>query len=142
MFIVTGGIGIIWSLIWFKVYQPPRLTKSITKAELDYIRDGGGTVDGDAPVKKEARQPLTRADWKLVFHRKLVGVYLGQFAVTSTLWFFLTVPELSDPGKRDYRAEGGLYDHRTLPCGIFRRPALGLAGGQTGEKRLLTGRCA
>ncbi len=90
MFIVTGGIGIIWSLIWFKVYQPPRLTKSITKAELDYIRDGGGLVDGDAPVKKEARQPLTRADWKLVFHRKLVGVYLGQFAVTSTLWFFLT----------------------------------------------------
>ena len=47
-------------------------------------------VDGDAPVKKEARQPLTKADWKLVFHRKLVGVYLGQFAVTSTLWFFLT----------------------------------------------------
>ncbi|MFL3246519.1 MFS transporter, partial [Klebsiella pneumoniae] len=58
--------------------------------ELDYIRDGGGLVDGDAPVKKEARQPLSKADWKLVFHRKLVGVYLGQFAVTSTLWFFLT----------------------------------------------------
>ncbi len=66
MFIVTGGIGIIWSLIWFKVYQPPRLTKSISKAELDYIRDGGGSVDGDAPVKKEARQPLSKADWKLV----------------------------------------------------------------------------
>lgn len=47
-----GGIGIIWSLIWFKVYQPPRLTKGISKAELDYIRDGGGLVDGDAPVKK------------------------------------------------------------------------------------------
>lgn len=41
-------------------------------------------------MKKEARQPLSKADWKLVFHRKLVGVYLGQFAVTSTLWFFLT----------------------------------------------------
>lgn len=54
VFIVTGGIGIIWSLIWFKVYQPPRLTKSITKAELDYIRDGGGLVDGDAPVKRGA----------------------------------------------------------------------------------------
>lgn len=68
VFIVTGGIGIIWSLIWFKVYQPPRLTKSISKAELDYIRDGGGLVDGDAPVKKEARQPLSKADWTLVFH--------------------------------------------------------------------------
>lgn len=49
-----------------------------------------GLVDGDAPVKKEARQPLTAKDWKLVFHRKLIGVYLGQFAVASTLWFFLT----------------------------------------------------
>lgn len=87
---IPGGIGIIWSLIWFKVYQPPRLTKGISKAELDYIRDGGGLVDGDAPVKKEARQPLTAKDWKLVFHRKLIGVYLGQFAVASTLWFFLT----------------------------------------------------
>ncbi|MBF3314056.1 MFS transporter, partial [Leptospira borgpetersenii serovar Hardjo-bovis] len=55
-----------------------------------YIRDGGGLVDGDAPVAKAERQPLSRADWKLVFHRKLIGVYLGQFAVTSTLWFFLT----------------------------------------------------
>lgn len=25
-----------------------------------------------------------------MFHRKLIGVYLGQFAVASTLWFFLT----------------------------------------------------
>lgn len=34
VFIVTGGIGIIWSLVWFKVYQPPRLTKSLSRAEL------------------------------------------------------------------------------------------------------------
>ena len=25
-----------------------------------------------------------------MFNRKLVGVYIGQFAITSTLWFFLT----------------------------------------------------
>ncbi len=69
---------------------PELFNKGISKSELDYIRDGGGLLDGDAPVKKEARQPLTAKDWKLVFHRKLIGVYLGQFAVASTLWFFLT----------------------------------------------------
>ncbi len=42
---------IVWSLDLIKVYQPPRSTKSISKAELDYIRDGGGLVDGDAPAK-------------------------------------------------------------------------------------------
>ncbi len=30
-----GGIGIIWSLIWFKVYQPPRLLKA--SAKLNWI---------------------------------------------------------------------------------------------------------
>lgn len=133
VFIVTGGIGIIWSLIWFKVYQPPRLTKGISKAELDYIRDGGGLVDGDAPVKKEARQPLTAKDWKLVFHRKLIGVYLGQFAVASTLWFFLTrFPNYLTRGKRNHGAESRLYDHGAIPRGVCRRPALWLGSGSAG----------
>ena len=90
VFIITGGIGIIWSLVWMKVYQAPSQSKGINRAELDYIRAGGAMVDGDAPGEKKARVKLTAADWKLVFHRKLCGVYLGQFAVTSTLWFFLT----------------------------------------------------
>ncbi|HBZ16523.1 MFS transporter [Pantoea sp. NPDC088449] len=90
VFIITGAIGIIWSLVWIKCYQAPSQSKGINKAELDYIREGGAMVDGDAPSEKKTRTKLTAADWKLVFHRKLCGVYLGQFAVTSTLWFFLT----------------------------------------------------
>lgn len=90
VFIITGGIGIIWSLVWIKVYRAPSQSKGINQAELEYIRAGGAMVDGDAPGEKSARVKLTAADWKLVFHRKLCGVYLGQFAVTSTLWFFLT----------------------------------------------------
>ena len=37
VFIVTGGIGIIWSLIWFKVYQPPRLTDLVMATIYDSI---------------------------------------------------------------------------------------------------------
>ncbi|GAB3403255.1 glucarate transporter [bacteria symbiont BFo1 of Frankliniella occidentalis] len=90
VFIITGGIGIIWSFVWIKVYQAPRKSQGINQAELEYIRDGGAMIDGDAPSEKKNRVKMTAADWKLVFHRKLCGVYLGQFAVTSTLWFFLT----------------------------------------------------
>ncbi|ASY81413.1 MFS transporter [Pectobacterium parvum] len=90
VFIVTGGVGIVWAIIWHFVYQSPKKSKGINQAELDYIAEGGGIIDGDAPTEKKARTPLTAADWKLVFNRKLVGVYIGQFAVTSTLWFFLT----------------------------------------------------
>lgn len=90
VFIVTGGIGIVWSLLWFYVYQSPRKSKGVNAAELEHIRKGGGLIDGDAPAEKKNRVPLTSTDWKQVFNRKLVGVYLGQFAVASTLWFFLT----------------------------------------------------
>jgi len=90
VFIITGGVGLFWSMVWVKGYQAPRQRKGDNQAELDYIRAGGAMVDGDAPGEKKARVKLTAADWKLVFHRKLCGVYLGQFAVTSTLWFFLT----------------------------------------------------
>lgn len=82
VFILTGGIGIVWALIWYVVYQSPRKSRG--------IKAGGGLVDGDAPVEKKNRVRMSGSDWKLVFNRKLVGVYLGQFAVTSTLWFFLT----------------------------------------------------
>ncbi|STM18415.1 D-galactonate transporter [Escherichia coli] len=39
------------------------------------------------PGEKRGTSAVTAKDWKLVFHRKLIGVYLGQFAVASTLWF-------------------------------------------------------
>ncbi|MGC3963196.1 MAG: MFS transporter [Rhodocyclaceae bacterium] len=91
VFIITGGIGIVWALVWHLVYQPPRKSKGVNQAELDYIAAGGGLIDGDAvPGKGSAPAKLTSADWKLVFNRKLVGVYIGQFAIASTLWFFLT----------------------------------------------------
>ncbi|PHM60160.1 MFS transporter [Xenorhabdus ishibashii] len=90
VFFLTGGIGIIWSFIWIKIYRRPRLTKNMSHAELEYIRSGGGLIDDDSPAKRAEQPSLTIADWKLMFHRKLVGVYLGQFAVASTLWFFLT----------------------------------------------------
>ncbi|HEI8868808.1 MFS transporter [Serratia sp. AKBS12] len=90
VFIITGGVGIVWALVWHLVYQSPRNSKGVNRAELEYIQAGGGMVDGDVASEKKARVTLTAADWKLVFHRKLLGVYLGQFAITSTLWFFLT----------------------------------------------------
>ena len=53
------------------------------------IRRGGGLVDLDRTQRE--RRPFSGADLAHVLSsRKLWGVYLGQFALTSTLWFFLT----------------------------------------------------
>jgi ACS family D-galactonate transporter-like MFS transporter len=90
LFIVTGLIGLGWGLIWYLFYRDPLEHSSVNKAELDYIEKGGGVLRGKGhnAGKKAAWR---REDWKQVFsNRTLWGVYIGQFCVNATLWFFLT----------------------------------------------------
>lgn len=90
VFIVTGAVGIIWGVIWYLIYREPRDFKGTNAAEIQLIQDGGGLVDLGA-LKQKAKQPFNWKDFGLVLSkRKLWGVYLGQFCLTSTLWFFLT----------------------------------------------------
>ncbi|AOW93015.1 glucarate transporter [Rhodococcus sp. WMMA185] len=89
VFIVTGAIGIVWGVIWYVVYREPTDSRA-NEAEIELIRDGGGLVDLEH--KQQPQRPaVTRSDVATVLgRRKLWGIYLGQFCLTSTLWFFLT----------------------------------------------------
>jgi len=90
VFFTTGVGGMLWGLVWLAYYRGPRESHRVNKAELELIETGGGLVDlGSAPANKQAK--FNWADMGTVFgYRKLWGVYLGQFAVTSCQWFFLT----------------------------------------------------
>lgn len=91
VFIVTGAVGIIWGVIWWMLYREPRDFKGANAAEIELIQSGGGLVDLSATKTKKEKQPFSWSDFGLVLSkRKLWGVYLGQFCLTSTLWFFLT----------------------------------------------------
>lgn len=87
LFIITGALGIIWGLIWYLSYREPEQHSGLSQSERKHIRQGGGLV-------KEGLSNKSRVKWKdlkAVFkYRKLWGIYIGQFAVNSTLWFFLT----------------------------------------------------
>jgi MFS transporter, ACS family, D-galactonate transporter len=91
VFILTGAIGLVWAGCWLFIYRDPTEARTVNAAELDYIRTGGGL-----PQTGGGKPSLRLADikWpdlrKVLSHRKLWGVYLGQYALTSTLWFFLT----------------------------------------------------
>lgn len=89
VFFLTGALGVAWGLVWYALYREPSEASDVNEAELEAIRAGGGLVElGDA---RRARARYTAADWRAVLgNRKLWGVYIGQIAVTSTLWFFLT----------------------------------------------------
>ncbi|WP_197748340.1 MFS transporter [Mycolicibacterium sediminis] len=88
VFVFTGAIGIAWGLFWYWRYREPRESRA-NEQELAKIKEGGGLVDlEDSRVEKAA---ITRRDLAAVLgRRKLWGIYLGQFCLTSTLWFFLT----------------------------------------------------
>jgi len=90
LFIVTGLIGMVWGLVWYIFYRDPLDHANVNKAELDYIEKGGGVLRGK---KQDADKKTTwrRQDWKQIFsNRTLWGIYIGQFCVNATLWFFLT----------------------------------------------------
>jgi ACS family D-galactonate transporter-like MFS transporter len=89
VFFLTGAIGIAWGFVWYALYREPSEASDVNEAELETIRAGGGLIElGDT---RRARARYTAADWRAVLgNRKLWGVYIGQIAVTSTLWFFLT----------------------------------------------------
>jgi ACS family D-galactonate transporter-like MFS transporter len=89
VFVATGGVGVLWAAIWYMVYREPRDFKGINQGEIDLIKDGGGLVDMQTDASK--RSGFSWQDLGIVLtRRKLWGIYLGQFCLNSTLWFFLT----------------------------------------------------
>jgi ACS family D-galactonate transporter-like MFS transporter len=90
VFFTTGIGGAVWGVIWLIAYRTPRESRA-NAAEISYMEQGGALVDLGSPESRKVRRKLSWADIGTVFkYRKLWGVYIGQFAVTSCQWFFLT----------------------------------------------------
>jgi ACS family D-galactonate transporter-like MFS transporter len=89
LFIFTGIAGIIWGIIWYKLYRDPKEHPKVNSAELKKIETGGGLIEVESEENKSNSLKWDNLK-KVLSHRKLWGIYIGQFAVSSTLWFFLT----------------------------------------------------
>jgi len=87
LFYCTGIAGLVWGIIWWLIYRDPLQARRVNQAELDHIEKGGGLIQQDKKTR-------TKFEWKnlhaVLSKRKLWGIYIGQFGVNSTLWFFLT----------------------------------------------------
>ena len=85
LFFIVGGIGILFGIVWLKVYREPDEHPSINQAEKDAIIEGGGGL---------AAGPAVAFEWgmlpRLLAKRQILGASIGQFATNSTLIFFLT----------------------------------------------------
>jgi MFS transporter, ACS family, D-galactonate transporter len=89
VFFITGGIGLFWSAFWYAFYRDPARHPRLSQAESDYIRAGGGWVEGEHATARTFS--FNSSDLRVVLtKRKLWGIYLGQFALNAVPWFFIT----------------------------------------------------
>lgn len=84
LFILTGGLGIAFTFVWWRFYHEPHQSTTANKAELEYIG-----VENTAAANENI--PFNWPDAKrLLCCRQIIGASLGQFAGNTTLVFFLT----------------------------------------------------
>jgi ACS family D-galactonate transporter-like MFS transporter len=85
LFVVSGIIGLVWGGFWYFFYRDPLNYKGISEEELAYISQDEKSEDEEVKVKFEWK------DLKHSFtHKKLWGLYIGQFCLGSMAIFFLT----------------------------------------------------
>jgi ACS family glucarate transporter-like MFS transporter len=92
VFYVMGGLGILMSFVWLKTIYGPKDHPSVSQSELKYIQDGGALVDLDSGNRTaQVSQVNTFAAIReLLSNRMLLGVYIGQYCITTLTYFFLT----------------------------------------------------
>jgi ACS family glucarate transporter-like MFS transporter len=82
-----GALGFVFALIWVKNIYDVKEHPRISAAEMEVIEQGGGLISAGTAKGNL----LTWAAIKqLLSHRMLVGIYLGQYCITTLTWFFLT----------------------------------------------------
>lgn len=77
-FIIAGGIGFIWVLLWFLFYELPERKKKISEGELALIRSD---MDGNEENQK------TFPWLKLLKYRQTWLFFIGK-AMTDPIWWF------------------------------------------------------
>ncbi|MDF2499699.1 MAG: hypothetical protein K0Q77_413 [Anaerosporomusa subterranea] len=85
VFYITGILGVGLAVIWYLVYREPANYCRINALELTHICDGEALNDSTSESQfsgKDIRQMLK--------HRQLWGMFIGHFAMNSTLYFFIT----------------------------------------------------
>jgi len=90
VFWTMGALGMVLTPAWFKFVHSPKDDPRVSETELKYIEQGGGLVNMDLGGKSGARFNVKWSHVRqLLGSRMLVGVYLGQFCITTLTYFFI-----------------------------------------------------
>jgi ACS family glucarate transporter-like MFS transporter len=123
-------------MVWFRVIDGVKTHQRISAAEIDYIESGGGLASLDA----SSRPPANSLTWStvkwLLSSRMLVGIYLGQYCITTLTWFFLTwFPIYLNQARHISIVQVGFLAALPALCGFVG----GIAGGFFSDNLLRSG---
>lgn len=76
-FLLTGGIGFIWLILWLAVYRKPEQHPRLSPQELEYIRS-------------DVSEPIARIKWlRLISYRQTWAFISGKFMIDPIWWLYL-----------------------------------------------------
>jgi MFS transporter, ACS family, hexuronate transporter len=76
-FVVTGGLGFVWLLLWLMLYRKPEDHPRLSKAEMDYIRS-------------DRAGPGAEIKWSRLLHYRQTWAFVaGKFTTDPIWWFYL-----------------------------------------------------
>ncbi|MCJ2008072.1 MFS transporter [Methylobacterium sp. E-041] len=90
VFTLMGALGIAFALLWTQVIYGPKEHPAINQGERDYIEAGGALLDMDGRDAGVAQVDAGRTIRQLLANRMLLGIYVGQYCITTLTYFFLT----------------------------------------------------
>jgi ACS family hexuronate transporter-like MFS transporter len=85
-FIIIGGIGFVWLIFWWLMYERPEKQKRLSAEEYAYINSDS---DNEQVTTNEAAPP-PKVSWpKLLTYRQTWAFTFGKFMTDGVWWFFL-----------------------------------------------------
>jgi ACS family glucarate transporter-like MFS transporter len=131
-----GLLGLGLAILWFREIDSVKTHPRISPAEMDAIERGGGLASLDATDRPAANTLTWPAVTWLLSNRMLVGIYLGQYCITTLTWFFLTwFPIYLNQARHIPIVKAGFLAALPALCGF----AGGILGGVISDRLLRSG---
>ncbi|EIP89547.1 MFS transporter, phthalate permease family protein [Burkholderia humptydooensis MSMB43] len=90
VFVVMGVIGIAAACAWRLFVRDPKDHPRMTRAEIEYIENGGGLVNMDRAGVAKAEGPDLGYIRQLLKNRMMMGIYVAQYCINALTYFFIT----------------------------------------------------
>ena len=133
----AGAVGLILGGFWYRVIHGVQSHPRISQTEIDLIERGGGLASLDAAGRRHVNTLTWSAVRWLLSKRMLVGIYIGQYCITTLTWFFLTwFPVYLSRARHIPIVKVGFLAALPALCGFIG----GILGGVVSDELLRAGR--